>query len=221
MTYLLTLRSETPGLKRFTESFDKNGWNDFPEFGLEYFQAFGYRKIEVNFDKFPGHIKKWESVPKDLESEEYVVFSDTDDVVFQTQLPVFTHDLHLAPENVTHRETIWAEHIKEFPVFTPLMDKEVYNCGTWAMKVKTMYEYINFMMTFEDGGYRRHNLEQLYFNLFIEKRKELSRVIDLSIFCPLYRNLNDGWVEKVDGVWKTNNKTISVVHANGCHKELL
>jgi hypothetical protein len=163
--------------------------------------------------RFPGHINKWMFIPEDLDPERYVVFSDTDDVIFQKELPEFTYDLYLAAENVLHKETIWAAQIEKYPAFSELMDKDVFNCGTFAMKVKTMYEYRDFMMSFEDGGYRSLGLEQMYFNLFVNRRQDLSRVIDLSIFTPLFRNENDGWVKK-DGVWKTN-KTISCVHANG------
>jgi hypothetical protein len=200
MTYLLTLASWTPGLPRFLKSLDN--LNNFEH-------------IKVDLEPFPGHIKKWESLPKGLDEDRYIVFSDTDDVIFQKDLPEFTHDVYLAPENVTHRDTIWKSHIERYPQFAPLMDREVYNCGTFAMKVKTLYEYAAFMMEFEDGGYRKENLEQMYFNMFIHTRQELSRVIDLSIFCPLYRNVHNRLAVKTDRGWCTNNRLISVVHANG------
>lgn len=212
--YLLTLSSFTPGFPRFMRSLENI---DVEHINIDFLPHSGVgTQKEV---RFPGHINKWRFVPEGLDYDRYVVFSDTDDVVFQKSLPEFTYDLYLAPENVPHRETIWAAQIEKYPAFSELMDKDVFNCGTFAMKVKTMYEYQEFLMTFEDGGYRKLGLEQMYFNLFVNRRRDLSRVIDLNIFAPLFRNYNDGWVKK-DGVWKAN-KTISCAHANGCHKELL
>jgi len=198
MNYLLTLYSETPGLQRFLESSKK----------------LNVERVPVVFEKFPNHINKWCHLP-DIDPERYVIFSDTDDVIFQSDFPEFTHDIYLAPENVLHSETIWADHIKEYPAFSELANKEVYNCGTFAMKAKHLVEYQRFLFEFDDGGYRALGLEQLYFNMFIHLHKELSRVIDLSIFAPLYRNLNDGWVTSEGGIWKTNGKPIVCVHSNG------
>jgi hypothetical protein len=199
MTKLLTLYSDTPGLPRFMESSKK--LSAFP--------------VPNHFDTFPGHIEKWRNINPYLFTEDYVVFTDTDDVIFQTDLPEFTADIYLAPENVLHNETIWAEQIEFYPAFSSLLDKEVFNCGTFAMKGIYLYEYQQFLLNFDDGGYRELGLEQMYFNMFVHQHKELSRVIDLSIFTPLYRNLNDGWVYKKDGIWKTNGKTIACVHSNG------
>lgn len=197
--YLLTLASSTPNLQRFLSAASN----------------LNVEHISITFEKYPGHIEKWKSVPENLDPERYVVFTDTDDVIFQKPLPEFTHDLYLAPENVSHRDTMWKEHIEKYPEFSALMDKEVYNCGQFAMKVKTMYEYIKFMMSFPDGGYRALGFEQMYFNMFVDLRKDLSRVIDRTIFCPLFANVHHG-VRKDGDVWVDQDaKVITCVHANG------
>lgn len=195
--YLLDLCSSTPGWERYNASL-KN---------------IDCEHVTVHFNKFPGHIEKWRHLPC-LNPSKYVIFSDTDDVIFQTALPTFTHDLYLAPENVLHRDTMWKEHIEWFPAFAPLMEKEVFNCGTFAMKVKTLYEYQRFLMEFPDDGYRQLGLEQMYFNMFVYTRKDLSRVIDRTIFCPLFANVHHG-VKKENEVWTDGEKTICCVHANG------
>jgi hypothetical protein len=198
--YLLTLASKTPNLPRFLKSLDNLG-------------EFEY--IPVTFDTFPGHIAKWGAVPRHLDPERYVIFSDTDDVIFQRGFPEFTHDLYLGPENVLHKDTMWKAHC-EFPSMNPLMEKEVYNCGGFAMKVKEMYAYADFIDSFDKSGYGawESRLEQVYFNMFIHLRKDLGKVIDRKLFCPLFANVYHG-VRKVDGIWKDVETVIVAPHANG------
>lgn len=195
--YLLTLSSPTPNRDRFFSSAKK----------------LNVELVTVEFPTYPGHIKKWEHIPDGLDPNRYVIFSDTDDVIFQRDFPEFTHDLYLAPENVTHRNTMWKDHIEKFPFFTDLMDKEVLNCGQFSMKVKTMYDYREFMMVFDDE-YRKWGFEQMYFNMFVYSHPELSRVIDRTIFCPLFANVHHG-VKKEHGFWLDKDKIIVAVHANG------
>ena len=214
--YLLTLASDMPGADRFYDSIPCLGK---VEHIAVQFQPFSQREFNRNIMHnipFPGHFNKWKFVPNNLDLERYVIFSDTSDVIFQTKLPKFTYDLYLAPESVDHRDTMWKEHIEQFPAFSLLMDKEVLNCGTFAMKVKTMYEYRDFIYSFDKDGYGKwpYALEQLMFNMFVYSRHDLSKVIDRSIFCPLFANVYHG-VKKVDGVWKDGDKIINCVHANG------
>lgn len=97
------------------------------------------------------------------------------------------------------------------------MDQDIINCGTYAMKVKTMYEMVDFLFSFECGDYKNYGFEQMHFNMFLHLRKDLSRVLDLGIFAPLFRNLNDGWIrrDEDDRRWKYQNKDIVCVHSNG------
>jgi len=218
--YLLTLSSHTAGVPRFNESIKNLGEVEHiaVQF-LPYSKEFkSYKETGV---PFPGHVRKQMFIPKDLDPERYVIFADTDDVVFQKPFPEFTHDLYLSTENAPHKDTGWTKYIKEYPMFDTLLDKEIFNCGTYAMKVKTMYEMVDFLFSFECGDYKKYGFEQMHFNMFIQMRKDLSRVVDLEIFTALFRNLNDNWVEKKDNLWKYNDKTICCVHANGCYKELL
>ncbi len=217
--YLLTVSSDTKGVARFSESIKNLGEVEHiaVQFNPESNQFKTHTKINI---PFPGHINKLSYVPRDLDLDRYVIFSDTDDVIFQKPFPEFTSDLYLACENVPHSETIWLKFIDLYPQFEVLRYKEVYNCGNYAMKVKTMYEMLDFLKDYECSDFRKYGFEQLHFNMFVEKRKDLSRVIDLEIFAPLYRNYNDKLVVKTD-LWRYSNKVISCVHANGCHKELL
>lgn len=219
--YLLTLSSHTDGMDRFLDSLKKAG--DLEHIAVQ-FKPYtkGLRSL-VKIDlEYPGHFNKWLYVPDGLDPDRYVVFSDTSDVIFQKQLPEFTHDLYLAPESVDHRNTMWKDHIDQFPTLAPLMDKEVLNCGTFAMKAKHLYEYRDFIFSFDRKGYGSwpHHLEQICFNMFVYSRHDLSKVIDRSIFCPLFANIYHG-VKKTDGIWKDGKKIISCVHANGSLKDYL
>lgn len=219
--YLLTLASDMEGTDRFLDSLE----NTTPmEHIPVQFQPWNNKILAKNIANlychdipFPGHFNKWKYVPEGLDLERYVIFSDTSDVVFQEGLPRLEYDLYLAPENVDHRNTMWKEHIEKFPSLAPLMDREVLNCGTFAMKVKTMYEYRDFIYSFDKEGYGswEWKLEQIYFNMFVYLRKDLSRVLDRTIFCPLFANTFHGVKKAKDGIWEDNGKIISCVHANG------
>lgn len=206
-----------PGTQRFFDSLANTTPMEHVsvKFTPYYKSSSDYRTILTGVP-FPGHFNKWKFVPDNLDPERYVIFSDTTDVVFQGRLPKLEYDLYLAPELVDHRYTMWKEHIEQFPAFSLLMDKEVMNCGTFAMKVKTMYEYRDFIYTFDKDGYGKwpYALEQLMFNMFVYSRHDLSKVIDRTIFCPLFANIYHG-VEKRGGEWFDGKQVISCVHANG------
>lgn len=215
--YLLTLASDMPGADRFYDSIKCLGKVEHVAVQFLPFSKRTFSRSITNNIPFPGHFNKWKYVPNDLDPERYIIFSDTSDVIFQWALPKFEYDLYLAPEAVEHWDTMWKEHIEKFPAFATLMYKEVMNCGTFAMKVKTMYEYRDFIMNFDSQGYGKwdYRLEQLYFNMFVYMRHDLSKVIDRSIFCPLFANTYHGIKKADDGLWETENEVISCVHANG------
>ena len=161
---------------------------------------------------YPGHLKRHSFIPRDLDLDRYVIFCDTDDVVFQTKIPKLSLDMYLAPENVTHRDTIWQHDMKDFRDFDVLMDKPVINCGMYILKVSVLYQYLDFLKENEDHPYNSHGFEQPWFNLFLYKHPELTRSEDLSIMCPLYDNMSRVTHEDT---WKVNGKTIFCVHENG------
>lgn len=169
---------------------------------------------------YPGHIQKYAYVPRDLDPERYVIFTDTDDVIFQKELPEFGEfDLYLAPENVIHRGSWWEPYIHEHEKeFGHLLDKPIYCSGTWAMKVKTLYELLAHQQKIGIFG----NLCQCYFNSFIYSRPDLTRYEDLGLFCSLHANMHrDDVVKGEDGIWRHNGEVITCVHANGSLKDYL
>jgi hypothetical protein len=213
--YLLTLSSETEGMSRFLKSLDNLGGN-YEHIAVQ-FSPFTNMFTTAKYDfPYPGHLKRHLYIPDNLDLERYVIFTDTDDVIFQSPFPEFTSDIYLAAENILHKDTIW-NHWMKGTVFAPvLMEKPVYNCGMFIMRVSIIYEYKKFLKEVGVGDFNKYNWEQPHFNYFIALHPEYSLNIDLSILCPLYNNLEQKLVKKEDGIWKTKtDKIINCVHSNG------
>lgn len=217
--YLLTLSSHTEGMPRFLESLK----NIDVEHIVVQFEPWtpNLQSHTLHAMPYPGHIQKYAYVPRDLDPERYIIFADTDDVVFQKGLPEFGEfDLYLAPEGVIHRGSWWEPYINEHPEFTDLLDKPIYCSGTWAMKVKHLYDLLDHQQKI--GIFDR--LCQCYFNSFIYSRPDLTRSEDLSLFCSLHANVHNNGkdkIEKVNGIWLCNGEVITCVHANGSMKDRL
>lgn len=222
--YLLTISSDTPGMARFRASLEKLGDN-YEHIAIQFEPYTEMPTTAAHRGGYPGHFIRHAFIPGDLDPERHVIFCDTDDVIFQKPFPVFEQDMYLAPENVVHKDTIWRRYIEELggEFFKDVLwEKEVFNCGMYVVKAKVLYEYRKFIAELPVGNFNQYNMEQMHFNYFIYTHPQYSRVIDLSILCPLYNNYDAGLVEKVDGIWKTKGgKAISCVHANGNNKEIL
>lgn len=215
--YLLTLSSHTSGMPRFLESLKHIDVEHIAvQFNPTTPEIKSYYEPGISY---PGHIQKYGHVPLDLDQERYIIFTDTDDVIFQKGLPELGEfDLYLAAENVIHRGSWWEPYINEHPVFEELLDKQIYNSGSWAMKAKHLYALLDFQQ--EIGIFDR--LCQCYFNLFIYRHPELTRYENIDLFCTLHANMYRPEVVKgEDGIWRNNGEIITCVHANGSTKEHL
>lgn len=214
--YLLTLSSHTSGMPRFLESLKHI---DVEHIAVQFTPYTEGLKTIFTGVPYPGHIQKYAYVPRDLDPERFVIFADTDDVIFQKELPEFGEsDLYLAPENVIHRGSWWEPYIAEHPEFESLLDKPIFCSGTWAMRVKHLYDLLDFQQEVGIFG----NLCQCYFNLFIYSRTDLTINQSLATFCSLHANMHRPEVVKgEDGIWRVGDQVISCVHANGSLKEYL
>jgi hypothetical protein len=176
---------------------------------------------------YPGHIKKYKyakEILSGLDPERYIIYTDTEDVIFQKELPEFTRDLYLSVENVpTHKDTWWEEHIRSYADhrFDMLLDKPIYCSGTWACKVKTFIEYVNYLENMGGFNETKGFGDQLYFNRFLLEHTELTRYEGLDVFCSLHANIHRKDIYKEDGIWKHNGETIVCTHANGSLKSYL
>jgi hypothetical protein len=186
--YLLSIYSLTPNTQRHLDSTKK----------------LTCEHINIRLDTYPGHQEKWRHFPKGLDPERHLIFLDTDDVLVQKDLPELTDDIYVGAENILHKDTIWKDVIKETGL-SELSQEPVYNVGSFAMKVKYFYQFIDLLFTI------KHPLaDQLMLNKFLLGKEKTA---NLEMFCPLFANYFQGVTK--DKVWKTGGKVISIVHANG------
>ena len=184
---LLTVCSETPGLDRFEQSTKE------------------LDKVSIRLDEYPGHVKRWNYVPSNLDGQ--IIFSDTDDVIYQGDVPEMT-SIITSPENILHKDTLWKKWcVDEYEV---LLNQPVYNVGLFSMPAKELYDYIKFSQT------KERVWDQIAFNLWLLNKKHTPRA---DIFLCLYNNLE--FAQKQDGIWYIGGCKASFVHANGNNKELL
>jgi len=215
--YLITMSSHTSGMPRFLRSLEKLG-DSVEHLAIQFKPYTENLKTHSVFDRaYPGHLYRYNFIPDNLDRSRHVMFTDTDDVIFQKPLPEkLDYDIYLSPENISHKNTLWERYINFYLPFKPLLDCQVYNCGSFIMRVDILYQYINFLKSHKVDDFDRYNFEQLHFNLFIYKHPEFSKVVDLSLLCPLYNNFEQDNVYKKNEVWYTKNgKVICCVHENG------
>lgn len=220
--YLLTLSSHTPGIDRFLESTGNAG--ELEHIPVQ-FQPWSNKLLVENIAniychnfEYPGHIEKFQYVPDILDPERYVVFTDTDDVLFQKELPNFTEDMHIAPENVLHKHTIYQPFLEQHPQYAYLLEKPVFNSGCFAMRVPVFYEYTKHLTKSAQKIPTR--LNQVFFNDFVYNSGHSIKA-DPTVFCPIYANLHQDTLKKIDGKWFYNKELVSCVHGNGWTKEIL
>lgn len=223
--YLLSICSDTDNFLRFLDSVRKIE----VEHLILRFEP--YKLIIPKFyeahAQYPGHIRKYSYAKEllaSLDQERYLIFTDTEDVIFQKELPTFDKDLHLSVENVpTHAGTWWEQHIRSYADhrFDMLLDQPIYCSGTWATKVKTFTEYVDFLEKLSAFDETKGFGDQLYFNRFLLEHPELTRDESLDMFCSLHANIHRKDVYKEDGIWKHDGETIVCVHANGSLKNYL
>lgn len=210
--YLLTLASYTPGIKRFLKSLQNI---NVEHLAVQFEPKADVKSYESYDFAYPGHINKYNFVPKGLNPNRYLIYSDTDDVIFQRELPEFEADMILAKENVKFKYTIYHDTIKRHKEFEGMMESEAYNSGLYAMKVPIFYDWVGYLLDFPV----KTKLNQLIFNKFINQR-DYSISDNLECFCPLFANIHHS-VDKKNGLWVVNKKLISGIHANGWTKRLL
>lgn len=171
--------SKTPGLDRFLNSIQP------------------LKKELVELDVYPGNKERWRYLPKALSGQ--VIFTDTDDVIYQGGLPELS-GIITAPENVLHRDSFWRNQcIGEYEV---LLDKPVYNAGMMSMDAVDLYSLADFILG-SNGN------DQLAYNLWLYDEKHTPRI---DVFLPLYNNFER--CEKKDG-WYYQGKKPCFVHSNG------
>jgi len=224
--YLVTVASFTDGCKRFAKSLEhiKDQVEHIHisfEPAIPYFPA--WKKYE---EGYCGNLKRFDYIPN-LDEKRFIIFSDTDDVVFQRPFPDLermNYEVYLANENVKHVDSFWKPYIERNTYFEPLMQRNVYNGGLFAMRYYVFKKYMAFVKEFikwikpEDRGVA----DQLLFNLFFAKNPYYDVYAGLDVFCPLYRNIEIQSVYVKKGLFVLSDGHVPVaVHANGNTKLVL
>lgn len=221
-SYLLTIASKTEGTSRFAKSLEKIQVEHISVQFKPYIDDFPATKKEDK--RYPGNLARYDFVPQ-LDDNRFIIFSDTDDVLFQKDTPDFerlNYEVYLAPENVSHKDSYWKGFIERNPYFEPLYNQPVYNAGLYAMRGKIFYELIKFMkfhirfVKDDDKG----QADQLLFNLFFIKNPHYDIYKGLDIFCPLYRNYELKKVYTRKGLFFLDTGLVPfAIHANGNTKQ--
>jgi hypothetical protein len=194
--YLLSIYSKTPNIQRF----------------LDMVRELEVEHLNICQEAYAGNKGRYKHVPQGLDTNRHIIFTDTEDVIFQTAVPDLD-GICVAPENEIHNNSYWKPHCKE-ALYKPLKNKPIYNGGSYAMPVSLFYNLVAFINSHDTPEWS----DQLLLNLWLQDKHFSS---DLSLFCPLYNNLDTTQCYKKDGHWYTYGKKIFCVHANGNRKHLL
>lgn len=224
--FFVTTASATPGVERFAKSL-KVIEKQIEHISIQFKPTIPFFKPYVVYDKpYPGHINRWQYIPQ-LDDNRFIVFSDTDDVVFQREFPDFErmkYEVYVGNENIKHKDSYWKQYIDRNPYFEVLNDRYIYNCGCFAMRGYVIKKLITFMkdnLIFtkdEDKPF----VEQLLFNMFFVKNPYYDVYSKIDIFCPLYNNLELKTIRVRKGLFSLGDGHVPVaIHANGNNKGVL
>lgn len=225
--YLITVASRTAGVDRFAKSLihiekqiDHISIQFQPPIEL-------FRPYKVYDEVYCGNLKRFDYIPN-IDDNRFVIFSDTDDVVFQRPLPDFermNYEVYLGNENVKHGESFWKGFIERNPYFQVCSNQTVYNAGLFAMRGRVFKAFLKFIkanIQFVENKEDLGQCDQMLFNLFFLKNPYYDIYKGLDIFCPLYRNLELKTVKVKKGLFVLNDGHVPVaIHGNGNTKAVL
>lgn len=181
--------------------------------------------VNVELETYPGHLFRWDFIPKELDRERVFIFTDSYDVIFQKPIPTLSPDyIYAANENeIFKNNDFWIEVLSRCPQFNNLNNETIYNVGTFACVGKTMDNWVSFLQSSRSGDINTLD-EQLLFNSWLRKPENNSLLKELpDLFTTIYANMEKGTTilnEKNQFV-NQNGELYSVVHFNGSTKDLL
>lgn len=227
--YLLYLGSDCFGVEKYIHSMPKLGDSVEPimvQF-IPHFKTaipildnyFMDAKIYLTPVPYPGHLRRWDHVPMNLDRSRYVIFTDGADVIFQTPIPLLDQKkIFVSDEGITFGENgFWMGVIKEYPKFAFLEKEKVYNVGTFAMPLEDLERWIHFIQENREGV-TNQAVEQLLFNMWIRQPEIRFKVVAHPfLFGTLYANLEKKIITQLTNVGFINNDgdLFPIVHANG------
>lgn len=192
------------------------------------------RRIKFGNVAYPGHPKKYLWIKKIFEKFGYarqygrwVMFTDTDDVIFQTAFPEVdpAKKIYVASEGLTFGESdFWPKILKKNIAFRPIMDRMIYNSGTVMMRMDFYMDWLNFIAEkLTKKSFQGWANDQPLLNLWLSKIPDQFIGEHPSLMTPLYKNLEDGRIIKTKkGVFVNKAKVpYTIIHANGSMKKFL
>jgi len=209
--YLISICSSAPEMDNYLKSLPKL------EDSVE--------QIMVHLKSYPGHLFRWDFMPKELDRERVFIFTDSFDVIFQKPIPVLSPEfIYVANEGEIFKNNgFWRSVMKKNTQFDILNNETIYNVGTFACSGKVMDSWVSFMQN-SRSGVKRMAAEQLLFNLWLRKPENYILMKELpGLFTSVYANMEKGITilnEKNQFV-NQSGELYSVVHFNGCTKNIL
>lgn len=206
--YLISIYSYTEGCKNYERTFPRLG--DSVE------------KVDCHLDSYPGHLHRWDKMPKDLDRNRVFIFTDTADVVFQKPFPKLDpQKVYVANEGETlGQSSVWRALMRRYTEYAVLANEVDYNVGTFACGGHLMDNFIEFLKV-QRKGKRYRSVEQLIFNLWLRRPDIKPRITEVpDLFCSVYANFQNSLASLKDGkVVNQKGEVFTAVHFNGSMKE--
>lgn len=205
---IINAYSETPASERYFAS------------RIPYANSFS--EMKIIFPVYPGNLQRFMHIPDVLNENQWYIFTDTDDVVMQTEIPnlhAIQEGVIVANEGEIHENSYWKPYCGN--KFKYLLKKPIYNAGVFAMKGSHLLKFVDLLSAYRDKN-DTGNVDQLLFNMYCHKILGGKVHEHKTLFTTLYANMDKGNIEKKGKHWVTKSgDLITFVHANGSYKKFL
>lgn len=189
---------------------------------------------------YPGNIGRFLAIKDiiykfkyDTNPGQWVIFSDTDDVIFQTKLPEFEagKQIYSCSEGVTFGDSsFWKPILKKYVSARPLTEKIIHNAGCFAMRMRYFMSFLDFVDKYSKTNRatkKEGTFDQIMYNLWLNEQPPLIRGVHSYFMGCLYDGLNNGTIIK--GEDKKGNRVFTnsekipycLIHGNGSTKKHL
>ena len=201
---IISITSDRKRSKKFEETFKKN-----------VSQA---ELLLITIPKYPGHFDKYNIINGYLNDNEFYIYLDSYDVIFQSDLNYeFDFEkLYVASEHMLwNGNSFYRKIFEKYSYLDVLVYQEELCSGTFACNGKTFKKWIEFANMIKNEKYN-----QPFFNLWAYSQPN---IINSKLFGTLYANIDKKIIEKKDGkfYWNYNSELIPIVHGNGSYEKYL
>lgn len=198
-------------------------------------------RVKFKDRAYPGNVARFllikDVIKKfgyDKNGGQWVIFTDTDDVIFQTKLPEFepAKHIYMCAEGVTFGESsFWKPIIKKYAALKIMETWPIYNAGCFAMRMNKFMSFLEFVekryKTLDRLTAVRGISDQIMYNLWLHDQSLQLKAVHASLFGSLYNGMNDGRIiinEDQKGnksFINSEKKLYCVIHGNGSTKKYL